>query len=191
MGCAGSPLVPYDISICGLAEIAEFAGRGVTHAVSILDPGWPDPPVFERFQGCLRDTFRFHDVIDDFPGTIAPTRDDVRRILDLGERLQGNEVRHLLIHCHAGVSRSAATAAILLAQFHPGLEDEAFRLVARIRPWNWPNSRMIEFADDLLARQGRLVAAMRAHHARMIDSWPDMAEPLREGERSREFHLAG
>lgn len=183
-------LVAYDLSICGLAEIPDFAGCGVSHALSILDPEWPDPPAFAKFVGCRRDIFHFHDIIDEGDG-VAPSREDVRRILDIGERLQGEGVRHLLIHCHAGVSRSTATAAILLAQFNPWREEEAFRQLAGIRPWSWPNSRMVEFADGLLERQGRLVAAMRGHHARMIQAWPELAAPLRDGDRAREFHLAG
>ena len=68
---------------------------------------------------------------------------------------------HVLVHCHAGVSRSTAATAILLARESPGREAEAFRTVARLRPGAWPNGRMIDLADALLARQGRLTAGLR------------------------------
>lgn len=183
-------LLPYDLSVCGLAEIGEIVAGGVTHALSILDPGWPDPGVFANFADCRRAVFRFHDVIEEADGMVAPSREDMSRILALGDRLRGDGVRHLLIHCHAGISRSAAAAASLLAQFHPGGEDEAFHQLARIRPWSWPNSRMIVFADGLLGRRGRLIEAMRSHHGRMIKNWPDLALPLRDGDRSRDYWQA-
>jgi predicted protein tyrosine phosphatase len=66
------------------------------------------------------------------------------------------------VHCHAGVSRSTAAAAILLAQRNPGEEAAAFRHVARIRPGAWPNRRMVEIADRLLQRDGRLIDGLRA-----------------------------
>ncbi len=69
---------------------------------------------------------------------------------------------HVLVHCHAGVSRSTAATAILLAQDNPGREAEAFAAVARLRPGAWPNARMVDFADDLLERDGRLRAGLRA-----------------------------
>jgi predicted protein tyrosine phosphatase len=185
-----SPLLPYGISICGLDEIAGFATWGVSHALSILDPGWPDPPAFCDFIGCRREVFYFDDVIDQGGPYTAPSEPDIRRLLAIGERLQVGGVRHLLIHCHAGISRSTAAAATLLCQFHPGREDEAFVEVARVRPWNWPNSRMIEFADDLLDRKGALVAALRRHHGRMIEASPERAAPMRLGSRSREYLLA-
>jgi predicted protein tyrosine phosphatase len=187
MGASPASLLPYALSVCGLAEIGDFATAGITHALSILDPGWPDPDAFGDFTDCRRAVFRFHDVIDEAKGMVAPSRDDLRRILALGDRLRSDGVGHLLIHCHAGVSRSAAAAASLLAQYHPGGEDEAFRQLAAIRPWSWPNSRMIVFADGLLGRRGRLIAAMRSHHRRMIERWPQLAASLREGERAREY----
>ncbi len=184
------PLLSFAVSICGLDEIVLHAGTGVTHALSILDPEWPDPSVFSVFTGCRREVFRFHDLIDDEDGMVAPASADIRGLLAFGGRLREQAVGHLLIHCHAGVSRSTASAAILLAQFQPGRESDAFVELARLRPWSWPNSRMVELADALLGRQGRLVAALRAHHARMIEAWPDKVELIREGPRARDFRFA-
>ncbi len=191
MGSDNGSLLPYALSVCGLAELEGFTDAKVSHLVSILDPGWPDPPMPEGFAKTRRAVFRFHDVIDEADGMAAPSRDDLRRMLIYGDRLRSDGVTHLLIHCHAGVSRSTAMAACLLAQFHPGGEEEAFRQLARLRPWSWPNSRMIVFADGLLGRQGRLIAAMRKHHARMIEDWPQRSKPLRDGGRARDFLFAG
>ena len=39
-------------------------------------------------------------------------------------------------------------------------DDEAIAQVLRVRPQAWPNARMIAFADALLGRRGRLIAAL-------------------------------
>lgn len=191
MSAITSPLLPYEVAICGLDELDRYCARGISHAVSLLDPDWPDPQPLHHVDGLVRRIFRFHDIIDEDGGMVAPALADVQALLHLGEALQDAPVRCLLVHCHAGVSRSTAAAAVLLAQFRPGCEDEAFREVGRVRPWSWPNSRMVEFADRLLGRRGLLVAAMRAHHARMIATWPDLAATLKEGNRAREYLMAG
>src|SRR5439155_24490663 len=36
-------LAPFQITICGLDELACHCAGGVTHVLSILDPGWPEP----------------------------------------------------------------------------------------------------------------------------------------------------
>jgi predicted protein tyrosine phosphatase len=190
MSADSRPLLPYAISICGLDELVDLLDHDISHVLSILDPDWPDPALFAGFPADRREVFRFHDVIDEAFGCTAPIRADVQRLLILGERWRDTGVRHLLIHCHAGISRSTAAAAALLAQRHPGQEDDAFRCIAGIRSWSWPNSRMVEFADSLLGRKGRLIAAMRRHHGRMIERWPDLSRPLAIGSRAREYFLA-
>jgi predicted protein tyrosine phosphatase len=72
---------------------------GVTHVLSILDPDWPEPSVFEAFDPHFRATFRFHDAIETAPGIVLPERTDVEAILAFGR--DAGEISHLLIHCHA------------------------------------------------------------------------------------------
>ena len=55
------------IAVCGLLELEDYCDRGVSHVLSILDPGWPDPPVFGRFGAHARLRLDFHDVIDELP----------------------------------------------------------------------------------------------------------------------------
>ena len=159
------------LTICGLDELESHGSRGVTHVLSILDPGWPDPTVFGGWDRFHRTTLRFHDIIDPLPGQILPEPEDVARILAFGRALEedadGREGGHLLIHCHAGISRSTAAMLMLLAQSYPDEDEE--RIVGRlttIRPQAWPNLRMAGFADDELSRDGRLSAAVSRLHAR-------------------------
>lgn len=179
-------LVPYRITICGLDELCLHARSGVTHVLTILDPEYPDPEVFAAFDGHQRLVWRFHDTIRERDDDAHPTETTVRAILDFGTGSGTMAVAHLLVHCHMGISRSTAAAAILMAQANPGREGDVFDHLWDIRPRSWPNSRMIGLADAMLDRNGRLLAAMRAHHARVARAFPDFAILLRQGERARE-----
>lgn len=176
------------LAICGLDELDGHQGRGVTHVLSILDPEWPDPAAFEAFDPHFRATLRFHDAIEPSPGVLLPQKADVETILAFGR--DAGEGARLLIHCHAGISRSTAATLMILAQAHPHEREDAIaeRLV-EIRPQAWPNSRMIAFADELLDRGGRLVAATGAIYTRQLAARPELAEIMRGGNRAREVEL--
>ncbi len=181
------PLLPYKLSICGLDELHGFCASDVTHVISILDPSWEDPEVFVRYGVHSRVTFRFDDVVDPRPGHAHPERKHIADLLTHGMMLAQSRVEHLLIHCHAGVSRSTAAAAILMAQRQPGREAECFAQIRKVRPRNWPNSLMIRIADDLLGRRGALVAALREHHVEMAKQLPDLAALIRQGGRAHDL----
>lgn len=179
-------LVPYRITICGLAELCLHGSVGVTHVLTILDPGWPDPEDFRAYGPHRRTIWRFHDVIRDQTDMVVPQASHIADILEFGRTARDQPLDHLLVHCHMGISRSTAAAVILMVQFNPGREGEAFDHLRRIRPKSWPNSRMLELADTALGRHGRLVEAMREHHARVARAHPDLAAALRTSERADE-----
>src|SRR5438105_2565034 len=110
---------PFRLTICGIPELGEHCAAGVTHALSILDPEWPDPPAFADFAPCSRLALRFYDIIEAEPDRLAPARVDVERLLAFGREVGASAESHLLVHCHAGVSRSTAAAALILAQARP------------------------------------------------------------------------
>ncbi len=176
------------LTVCGLDELDGHAARGVTHVLSILDPDWPDPEAFQNFDPHFRATFRFHDAIEPSPGVVLPERADVEAMLAFGR--DAGDVSHLLIHCHAGISRSTAAMLMILAQAHPHETEVAVvdKLLA-IRPQAWPNSRMIAFADALLGRNGRLTAALGRIYARRLVAQPEYAQLMRMGRRGREVEL--
>ena len=180
------PLLRHRLSICGLDELPAFAADGVSHIISIIDPALPEPPSFAAYPPHRRDTFRFDDVIDPRPGYEPPVSDDIERLLAVGERLSGESPQHLLVHCHAGISRSTAASAILLAQFNPGRESAAFALIRSIRPRSWPNSRMVQMADSMLGRDGLLVEALRDHFVQIAVAHPELADLVRSHGRAHE-----
>jgi predicted protein tyrosine phosphatase len=176
------------LTVCGLDELDGHAGRGVTHVLSILDPDWPEPEAFLTFAPHVRATLRFHDAIEPAPGVVLPERADVEAILAFAG--DAGDVSHLLIHCHAGISRSTAAMLMILAQAYPRESEAAAveRLLA-IRPQAWPNSRMVAFADELLGRDGRLKAALSRIYAKRLKAQPEFAKLMRQGNRGREVEL--
>ena len=96
-------------------------------------------------------------LVADVVTELGATEADVRQIIRLAEDLRRSTGR-VLIHCEAGVSRSTAAALIMHAYWlGPGGEPEAMRRVLAQRPIAIPNRRMVELADNLLDRGGRLV----------------------------------
>jgi predicted protein tyrosine phosphatase len=198
IGCYGGRMESPSISlltVCGLEELEQHSTRGVTHVLSILDPSWPEPTAFGAYGEHRRTVLRFHDIIDPTPGQVLPQREDVEFILSFIDDLVAEEGRsadaHVLIHCHAGISRSTAAMAMLLAKTYPQ-EDEA-SIVERlhaIREKAWPNARMIAFADEILGRGGRLSEAVRGLHARQIAVRPHIAQLMRDLGRAREVDAA-
>jgi predicted protein tyrosine phosphatase len=163
----------------------------VTHVLSILAPDIEDPPAFDAFAPHRRLTLRFHDIIEPLPDRLGPTRADVERLLAFGRELSDTPEGHLLIHCQAGVSRSTAAAALILAQARPDRPArEVLEAVSQIRPRAWPNLRMLEFGDELLGRNGEMIVAVAAIYRRVLDRDPDFQEAMIEGGRSREVLAA-
>jgi len=176
------------LTVCGLDELDRHSGSGVTHVLSILDPEWPDPEAFQDFEPHFRATLRFSDAIEPGPGVVLPQKSDVDAILAFGR--DAGDVRHLLIHCHAGLSRSTAAMLMILAQAHSHeTEDAVVGRLLQIRPQAWPNSRMIGFADERLGRDGRLSSAIVRIYAARLETQPDLAETMRRLNRAREVEL--
>lgn len=166
-------LLPFKVSICGVAELEQFAGD-VTHILGILDPGTPQPDGYVHHPKALRDEFRFYDIVTEQDGRSMPTEHDMAAILKVGEKLAAQPVRHLLVHCYAGVSRSTASAVALMAQRNPGRAADIFAALGDIRPKAWPNSVMIGHADRLLNLGGTLVEALRLHHIAVAHRHPEV-----------------
>lgn len=66
----------------------------------------------------------------------------------------------VLIHCHAGVSRSAAMAVLLLVKYGVPPAD-AIKQIYIDRDCIWPNDLIIEMGDQLLGCNGELISAMK------------------------------
>lgn len=140
--------------------------------VSLLDPDLPHS-AHPKIEHCPHHVFLFHDqerqdATGHFERTLRPA------LALITDHLEGSDPR-LLIHCHAGVSRSTALAygAISILLGH-GREAEAFEHLMKITRKPWPNRRVVECLDEMLGRNGALLApldAMRAAFPTRIDHY--------------------
>jgi predicted protein tyrosine phosphatase len=187
-------LVPFRTTVCGIDELEEHSAVGVTHVLSILDPATPEPPAFAQFSAHAKIELRFDDVIEEIPDKVVPRRQHVTEILALGRDLLAEpaDVAHLLVHCHAGVSRSTASMLLILAQACPERSGvELMGEILRIRSKAWPNLRIVEFGDALLGRRGELVAAVPIAYRTQLERRPELQRYFVESGRAREVQKAG
>nr|WP_321983510.1 protein-tyrosine-phosphatase [uncultured Lichenicoccus sp.] len=184
---------PFAILVCGIEELCEHDGLGASHVLSIHDPGHPVPEAFGTYCEHARLELRFHDIIEPRPDEVLPAPAHVEAILGFGRSLQ-NEfcgTATLLVHCHAGISRSTAALVLILAQAMPDVPaGEIVRMVHAIRENAWPNLRLIELGDAMLQRAGSLVSATHALHRLQIERRPHIAEYMEKGGRAREVRAA-
>jgi predicted protein tyrosine phosphatase len=152
-------LIPLTIEVASRPEAADILASPqrcaeITCLVSIGDAHDELPAGYDNVTRKLR--LLVADVVTE----LGATEEDIRRIIQLAEGLRSDTGR-VLIHCEAGVSRSSAAALIMYAYWlGPGREQEAMERVLSQRPVAIPNRRMVELADRLLDRRGRLVEAL-------------------------------
>lgn len=94
-------------------------------------------------------------------GLIAPRAAHIEELLAF---LEGwDRQRPLLIHCHAGISRSPAAVFIALCRLRPRTPER--ELAERLRATSAaakPNRLLVRLGDEVLGRQGRMIAACAA-----------------------------
>lgn len=80
-------------------------------------------------------------------------------MLFIFENLKKGDV---IVHCHAGVSRSTGVALGVLSMMYPREEEKKLvEMLLDIRPTAGPNIIVVEHADVLTGRGGKLLAAVK------------------------------
>lgn len=184
-------LTPEDfrLKVGGLHTIAaDLPIFRPTHLIRLVDPALPEARL--ALAAAVESTLllRLDDVSHD--GPLGPSRDHVTEILGFVEGMLGADgAVRLYVHCHAGVSRSTATAYLALAcRQGAGREAEAFDELLSLTVKPWPNRRLIAHADALLGRGGRLLAPLDAYrnaYPRRLDAYRRLHQ--RRAERDAEY----
>jgi len=103
---------------------------------------------------------QFHDLDYDDGRTVVCTREHVQQALDFARKHEGGR---LLLHCQAGKCRSPGIGlAIIADKLGQGREVEAVETLMHIREVAAVNLVVLQVADDVLGRGGRLVEAWMA-----------------------------
>lgn len=145
---------------------------GATHVISLIDPAIgpehvPEIRGAEHIVARLRDQ-ETAEVTSHFPEIIESLFETVRPAIE-------SPHSRILVHCHAGVSRSTAFCYAMIAhRAGRGMENEAFGAFLSIVNKPWPNRRIIEILDRKWQRDGALLKpldAMRARYPNRILAW--------------------
>lgn len=149
------------IHVTPLSRLVEtLAATQARDLISLLSVG----AAFERPAGleparCLN--LAMHDIVEERDGLIAPSREHVAAILDFARGW--DRQAPLVVHCYAGISRSTAAAYAIAAALDPARDvDELAQELRHAAPSATPNLRIVQLADELLGRGGRMTDAIRA-----------------------------
>ncbi len=168
----------FTMKIGGLHSIGALVPEfRPTHLLGILDPPTPEPAIYDHDrQSRTTLLLRFQDI--DVGQPDGPTAGHVREIIAFADQVRSAHARtpaRLLVHCHAGISRSTASAYIALVRdFGVDRAADAFRALLRVTINPWPNRRLVSLADDALGAQGRLLAPLDAYREANIDRLESM-----------------
>ena len=137
-----------------------IAQHAPSHIVTLLSPEHMiETP--QGFDPARHLKLGVNDVADPEAGENPPGREHVDRLLAFSRQWDASQP--LLIHCWAGVSRSMASAyTVLCDRLGPGREIEVAMAMRRRAAHANPNLLLVRHADAALARDGRMVEALRS-----------------------------
>ena len=147
------------IHVCSLARLHETVEEiGARHVVSLL----ADEDRIDRPRAIVEENhlwLRLHDISTPLDGDIMPEEQHVADLLRVVRRW--DRQAPLVVHCYAGISRSTASAYASVCALNPHRDEASIaQALRRASPTATPNIRIVSLADQLLGRDGRMVAAI-------------------------------
>lgn len=164
----------FKLRVAGLHTLKqEMEQFQPTHVVSLVNPDLPDDAFRPWIDGVDHLVRRFYDVHREEGYRVSqdaegPTTEDVTEVINfIRATLTSKRPVRLLTHCHAGASRSTATAYIALAlRDGAGNELETFRELMVVTRKPWPSRLMTSMADEQLGRGGAMLAPLDDYRAK-------------------------
>ena len=141
------------IQICSLGAAREIDHSTYDGVITIEDSSVDDPLRIDKGD-CPQLVLCFDDISSPKDEWILPKERHVHSALEFADNLGGGS---LLIHCHAGISRSSGIALAIIAKgLGPGKEKKALMELEKINPNCAPNALVVWFTDEILGRGGTL-----------------------------------
>lgn len=137
--------------------------RNLRGVVSIGDPNTTKPDGYDELE-IPKLRLEFHDITYDAQGYTEPKYKDVEKLIEFGNKLfkSFKDKQYILVHCQAGVGRSTASAYVLRCiMMGVGKEMEAMKLLSEENKFLMPNHLIIDLADEVLGRKGKMSSAIR------------------------------
>jgi predicted protein tyrosine phosphatase len=147
------------IHVCSLSRLYETVEEtGAGHVVTLLkDTDRVErPPTVDAANHLI---LGMDDITAPMDGYVIPCDEHVARLIDF---VRGwNRAKPMVVHCYAGISRSTAGAFVAACALNPARDELAIaQALRRASATATPNIRIVSLADRMLARDGRMVAAI-------------------------------
>ena len=149
------------IYVCPLSKVdATVDAVQADRLISLLSAG----TAMTRPSRIAKDNHLFlsmHDIAEAQEGMTPPGRLHIADLIRFAR--SWDRAKPLVVNCYAGISRSTASAYIIAAALAPGRDEmELARTLRRLSPSATPNIRLVSLADDMLARNGRMISAIKS-----------------------------
>ena len=146
-------MTPFPIHTCSLEAVRE-ADVSIYDGVITIEDSRIENPFRLDFEQPKQLVLCFDDIsvpLDDF---IEPQEKHILQALSFADRIGEGSI---LIHCHAGISRSSAIAlAIIAKRIGKGKERESIKILEQINPHARPNKSIVWLTDEILERDRKL-----------------------------------
>ena len=146
-------MTPFSIHICSLEAVRE-ADVSIFDGVITIEDSRIENPFRLDCEHPKQLVLCFDDIsvpLDDF---IEPQEKHILQALSFADRIGEGSI---LIHCHAGISRSSAIAlAIIAKRIGKGKEQESVKILEQINPHARPNKSIVWLTDEILERKRKL-----------------------------------
>ena len=149
------------IHVCSLARLYPIVDTtGARHVITLMR----DAHLVSRPSAIAVDNhlvLAMDDISVPLEGYTAPADEHVTELVRF---LRGwDRQAPLVIHCYAGISRSTAGAYVAVCALNPQRDESAIAAaLRRASATATPNRRIVEIADRLLGRDGRMIGAIEA-----------------------------
>jgi len=149
------------IHVCSLARLHETVeDTGARHVVTLLR----DVHLVQRPPAVTSDNhlvLAVDDISQPADGFTIPADEHVHELVRFVR--QWDRAAPLVVHCYAGISRSTAGAYVAVCALNPDRDEVAIaRELRRASPTATPNARIVDVADRMLGRAGRMRAAIES-----------------------------
>jgi predicted protein tyrosine phosphatase len=149
------------IHVCSLARLHDtVAETGASHMVTLLR-------LIDRVQRPASIAAANHlilgmdDISVPLDGYTHPAEEHVHELIGFVQRWDRNAP--LVMHCYAGISRSTAGAFIAACALNPARDEAVIaRTIRDSSATAMPNLMLVQHADRILRRNGRMITAIQA-----------------------------
>ena len=147
------------IHVCSLAALpSTVKTTGASHVLTVM----ANVDQVQRPESVLPANHlkvQVDDITEQIEGFVVPSEMHIEQVLNF---VRGwDRSAPLVVHCYAGISRSTASAFASVCALNPHRDEtDIAQALRRASPTATPNIRIVSLADQLLGRNGRMIAAI-------------------------------